>query len=259
MAKNNKERASAAKQAAFERQNMIGPKMNFAAAEAYKLLRTNVMFSFPDGGTGVHIVGVTSSFRGEGKSLTAINLAYTFAEMGKYVLLIEADMRLPTMAGRLAVAGKPGLSNVLVGTDSVAAAMQEYSVHAAERDVSFDVLVAGDIPPNPSELLGSERTAAFLKKAKAEYDIIIMDLPPVTAVTDAIVASRLVDGMIVVVRAGHAVRGGLADTMRQLSLAEAHVLGFVFNGAASGGGKYYKKGYYKKGYYSSEYYGDSRK
>ena len=258
MAKNNRERASAVKQVTIERQNMIGPKMNFAAAEAYKLLRTNVMFSFPDGGTGVHVLGVTSSFRGEGKSLTAINLAYTFAETGKNVLLIEGDMRLPTMSNRLGLSAKPGFSNVLVGTDSVSVALQEYRVAQGEQEVSFDVLVAGDIPPNPSELLGSTRTVAFLKKAKESYDIVIMDLPPVTAVTDAIIASHLVDGMIVVVRAGHAVRGGLAETMRQLSLADAHVLGFVFNGAAASEKKYYKKGYYKKDY-SSEYYGASRK
>ena len=256
MAKKSKERASAAKQTALERQSMIGPKMNFAAAEAYKLLRTNVMFSFSDA-DACHILGVTSSFRGEGKSLTSINLAYTFAEMGKDVLLIEGDMRLPTMSGRLGVMGKPGFSNVLVGTDSVSAAIQEYGVHTGGQYVTFDVLVSGDIPPNPSELLGSERTPAFLRKARERYDIIILDLPPVSAVTDAIVASHLVDGMIVVVRADHAVRGGVAETMRQLKLAEAHVLGFVFNGAAVNGGKYYKKGYYKKGYYSSEYYGNS--
>lgn len=259
MAKNNKEKTSAAKQMAFERQNMIGPKMSFAAAEAYKLLRTNVMFSFSDA-NDCHILGVTSSFRGEGKSLTAINLAYTYAETGKAVLLIEGDMRLPTMAGRLAITAKPGLSNLLVGTDSVAAAIQEYNVRDGDRDFAFDVLVSGSIPPNPSELLGSDRMLSFLKKAKERYDAIILDLPPVTAVTDAIVASHLVDGMIVVVRADHAVRGGLAETMRQLKLADAHVLGFVFNGAASSGGKYYKKkGYYKKGYYSSDYYGSSRK
>ena len=250
--------ASVASKAIAERRSMIGPKMNFAAAEAYKLLRTNVMFSFPDANVS-HVLGVTSSFRGEGKSLTAINLAYTFAETGKDILLIEGDMRLPTMSNRLSLAAKPGLSNVLVGTDSVALAVQEYKVTEEDRTVSFDVLVAGDIPPNPSELLGSARTAAFLKKAKEKYDFIILDLPPVTAVTDAIVASHLVDGMIVVVRAGHAVRGGLADTMRQLSLAEAHVLGFVFNGAAAGESKYYKKGYYKKGYYGSDYHSGSQK
>lgn len=258
MAKKNKINVSAAKQVAVERQNMIGPKMNFAAAEAFKLLRTNVMFSFSDADE-CHILGVTSSFRGEGKSLTSINLAYTFAEAKKDVLLIEGDMRLPTMAARLALKGKPGLSNVLVGTDSVGVAIQEYDVNTGGQYVTFDVLVSGDIPPNPSELLGSERTPAFLKKARDRYDVIILDLPPVSAVTDAIVASHLVDGMIVVVRADHAVRGGVAETMRQLKLAEAHVLGFVFNGAAANGGKYYKKGYYKKGYYSSDYYGSSRK
>lgn len=258
MAKKNKERASAAKQTALERQSMIGPKMNFASAEAYKLLRTNVMFSFPDANE-CHILGVTSSFRSEGKSLTSINLAYTFAEAGKDVLLIEGDMRLPTMSGRLGLMAKPGLSNLLVGTDSVARAVQEYDAMDGGRAISIDVLVSGDIPPTPSELLGSARMSAFLTKMREQYDVIILDLPPVGAVPDAIVASHLVDGMIVVVRAGHAVRGGLADTMRQLSLAEAHVLGFVFNGAAAGGGKYYRKGYYKKGYYSSDYYGGAQK
>lgn len=261
--KDKKAQAAAANKTMTERRLMIGPKMNFATAEAYKLLRTNVMFSFPDANES-HVLGVTSSFRGEGKSLTSINLAYTLAEAGKDVLLIEADMRLPTMSGRLALDAKPGLSNVLVGTDSVARSVQEYSVSAEDRTIGFDVLVSGDIPPTPSELLGSSRMAAFLKKAKEQYDFIILDLPPVTAVTDAIVASHLVDGMIVVVRAGHAVRGGLAETLRQLRLAEAHILGFVFNGASAGEGKYYKKGYYKKdyyykqGYYSSEYRGNSQ-
>lgn len=250
MARKNKMSASsAAGRAITERQNMIGPKMNFATAEAYKLLRTNVMFSFPNANES-HILGVTSSFRGEGKSLTSINLAYTFAEAGKDILLIEADMRLPTMASRLALAPRPGLSNLLVGTDSVYMCVQEYKVTKEEGTVSFDVLVSGDIPPNPSELLGSARTASFLNKAKEKYDFIILDLPPVTAVTDAVVASHLADGMIVVVRADHAVRGGLAETMRQLKLAEAHVLGFVFNGASAGENKYYKKGYYKKDYYA---------
>ena len=250
--------ASAASRIMMERRNMIGPKMNFATAEAYKLLRTNVLFSFPDANES-HVIGITSSLRGEGKSITAINLAYTFAETGRSVLLIEGDMRLPTMASRLALAAKPGLSNVLVGTDSVSLSVQEYKVNEQEGAVSFDVLVAGDIPPNPSELLGSARTGSFLKRAKERYDLIILDLPPVTAVTDAIVASHFVDGVIVVVRSGHAVRGGLADTMRQLNLAEAHVLGFVFNGAAAGEKKYYKKGYYKKGYYTSDHYGRSQR
>lgn len=216
--------------------------MDFAAAEAYKLLRTNVMFSFPDA-NGSKIIGITSASPGEGKSLTAINLAYTFAETGKNILLIEGDMRRPTMAKRLALASKPGFSNVLVGTDSAAAAVQEYAMRENGRRVSFDVLVSGNIPPNPSELLGASHTAAFFKKAKDLYDFIILDLPPVTAVTDAIVASHLVDGVIMVVRANQSERGVLSDAMRELSLADAHVLGFVFNGAGIGEKRYRRKYY----------------
>lgn len=255
--KNKKTPNSAAAMAAAERQYMIGPGMNFAAAEAYKLLRTNVMFSFSDT-KQAHVLGITSSFRSEGKSLTAINLACAFAEADKDVLLIEADMRLPTMANRLGLAVKPGLSNILVGTDSVSMSVQEYAMQARERTVCFDVLVSGDVPPIPSELLGSARMAAFLKKAGEEYDYIILDLPPVTAVSDAIIASHLVDGMVVVVRAEYASRGALAEAMRQLSMAGAHVMGFVFNGAASGEGRYYKKRYYKKGYYKRGYYASER-
>ena len=252
MAKKNKQAAASANKFLMERRSMIGPKMNFAAAEAYKLLRTNIMFSFPNAAEH-HVLGVTSSFRGEGKSLTSINLAYTFAETGMRILLIEGDMRLPTVANRLGLQPKPGLSNLLVGTDGVSQSIQRYVAFGGESTVSFDVLVSGDIPPNPAELLGSERTAAFLKAAREKYDYILLDLPPVTAVTDSIIASRIVDGMIVVVRADHAVRGSVAETMRQLSLADAHVLGFVFNGANANGGGYYKKGYYKKDYYYSEY------
>lgn len=253
MAKKQKQALSGfAGQFVLERRNMIGAKMNFASAEAYKLLRTNVMFSFPDA-TEHRILGVTSSLRGEGKSLTSINLAYTFAQTGKNILLIEADMRLPTISGRLNLSVRPGLSNVLVGTDVFAHALQKYISTDKDRSAVFDVLVAGEVPPNPAELLGAERTANILRALRKQYEYIIMDLPPVTAVTDAIIVSRVVDGMIVVVRADHAVRGAVAETMRQLSLADAHVLGFVFNGANSNEGGYYKKGYYRKPYYYSSY------
>jgi capsular exopolysaccharide synthesis family protein len=111
-------------------------------------------------------------------------------------------------------------------------------------------MVSGDIPPNPSELLSSERMKNLLKKLRERYDYVIVDLPPVNAVTDALIASRIVDGIIVVVRNDHAVRGALAETMRQLRQAEAHVLGFVYNDASGTNSKYYSK----KGYYSSNYY-----
>lgn len=233
-----------------ERAHMIGANMNFAASEAYKLLRTNLTFSFSDS-DNCRIIGMTSSFSGEGKSLTSINLAYTLAETGKKVLLIEGDMRLPTMAGRLGLQPSPGLSNLIVGMSGIRDVLQVYKVQEEGKNtVSFHVLVSGAIPPNPSELLGSKRMSTFLKSLRAAYDYVILDLPPVTVVTDAVLASKLVDGMVVVVRNNRAVRGALAETIRQLRLVDARILGFVFNGATESGGSYYKgKKYYKQNYY----------
>ena len=233
-----------------ERAHMIGANMNFAASEAYKLLRTNLTFSFSDS-DNCRIIGMTSSFSGEGKSLTSINLAYTLAETGKKVLLIEGDMRLPTMAGRLGLQPSPGLSNLIAGMSGIRDVLQVYKVQEEGKNtVSFHVLVSGAIPPNPSELLGSKRMSTFLKSLRAAYDYVILDLPPVTVVTDAVLASKLVDGMVVVVRNNRAVRGALAETIRQLRLVDARILGFVFNGATESGGSYYKgKKYYKQNYY----------
>jgi len=238
-----------------EREYMIGPNMNFASSEAYKLLRTNLLFSF-SGSSECRVIGITSSFSSEGKSLTSINLTYTLAVAKKSVLLIEGDMRLPTMNKRLSLKSSPGLSNMLVGMNTAAEAIQTYTAADDENvTVSMDVLVSGDIPPNPSELLGSERMQSVLEVLRQHYDFIILDLPPVTAVTDALVASKLVDGMVVVVRSDHAVRGALAETIRQLRLVETRILGFVFNGAQESGGGYYRgKGYYKKHYKYNYYY-----
>ena len=252
---NEKRKSGSRLDSGTEREFMIGPSMNFASSEAYKLLRTNLLFSF-SGSSECRIIGITSSFSSEGKSLTSINLSYTMAVAKKNVLLIEGDMRLPTMNKRLNLRASPGLSNMLVGMNTAAEAIQTYSA-VGEDDirVNMDVLVSGDIPPNPSELLGSERMQSVLEVLRQHYDFIILDLPPVTAVTDALVASKLVDGMVVVVRSDHAVRGALAETIRQLRLVETRILGFVFNGAQEGGGGYYRgKGYYKKHYKYNYYY-----
>lgn len=253
MAKTNRiinAKNGAAPDARTERMHMIASNMSFAASEAYKLLRTNLMFSF-SGSEECRIIGMTSTFRGEGKSLTSINLAYTLAEARKKVLLIEGDMRLPTAAQRLRLRSSPGLSNLLVGINSLKQSIQSFDV-AVEEDatITVDVLVSGDVPPNPSELLGSERMQALLAALREHYDYIIFDLPPVTAVTDALVASKLVDGMVIVVRNNRAVRGALAETIRQLKLVDARILGFAFNGATESGSGYYRgKKYYKKSYY----------
>ena len=251
----NRNRSGVRADHAAERQFMIGANMNFASSEAYKLLRTNLLFSF-SGSSECRIIGFTSSFSSEGKSITSINLAYTMAQSKRNVLLIEGDMRLPNLSKRLDLQASPGLSNLLVGMTTAGEAIQVFrSSDEEDNDVALDVLVAGDIPPNPSELLGSDRMVSLLEVLREHYDFIILDLPPVTAVTDALVACKLVDGMVVVVRSDRAVRGALAETIRQLRLVNAHILGFVFNGAQeSGGGYYRRRGYYKKHYKYSYYY-----
>ena len=241
-----------------ERLHMIGPAMSFAAAEAYKLLRTNLVFSF-SGEESCRTVGVTSSVRDEGKSLTAINLAYTLAETQKRVLLIGCDMRLPTLSKRLDMRATPGLSNLLVGMSSVNEAIQMYTTRMEDDvEVRVEILVSGDIPPNPSELLSSERMEKLLGMLREHYDYIILDLPPVTAVSDAVIACKLVDGMVIVVRSDHAERTALSETIRQLRQVNGRILGFVFNGAGGSGTGYYKgkKNYYykKKNYYRNYYY-----
>jgi len=209
-------------QEAWNYRTMFGPGLNFAASEAYKLLRTNIMFSFPDEGR-CHILGVTSSVQDEGKSSSTCNLAYALCEAGKKVLLLEADLRRPTLGSKLNIRRIPGLTNLLVSREDFHTMLRQCS-HAP----NMDIITAGDIPPNPSELLGSNRMAHVLEELSREYEYIVVDLPPVTAVSDAVAISKLLDGVIVVVREGIAQRKGLEETMRQLKLAGVRVLGFVY-------------------------------
>ncbi len=233
--------------------NHFGKDLNFAAAEAYKLLRTNLMFFTP--GERGHVVGVTSSVSGEGKSTTSINLAYALAESGRRVVLVECDMRRPTIARRLSFAPAPGLSNLIIGASSPKEVLRESGIHS-----KLHVVPAGDIPPNPSELLGSDRMKIAIETLALDFDFIIVDLPPVTAVSDALVAANLVEGMIIIVRQDVCTRHALRDTMRQLNVVKDKILGFVFTCAYSDDRKYYRKRYYKKGYgYGYGYgYGERR-
>lgn len=227
---------------------MLGEKLNFAAAEAYKLLRANLMFALPDGEEDCRVVGVTSSVRGEGKSTTTLNLAYSLAEAGQYVLVIECDMRLPTLAKRLGMDGVKGVSNLLAGLCNGSEVIKRTEIHQ-----NLYVLPAGEIPPNPSELLGSERMRVTLDILRKDFDFILLDLPPVNAVSDPLVASKLTDGMVLVVRQNYSSKRAIAEAVRQLRFVDAKILGFVMtdsNTAAPGRKKYYKKyGYgYNYGY-----------
>lgn len=217
---------------------MLGENLSFAAAEAYKMLRTNLNFSLPEA-DGCKIIGITSSLKGEGKSTTAVNIAYTMAQTEGKVLLLEADMRLPTLARRLRIRTKPGLSNLLVGQCNGNDILQKSGMLP-----NLWVSTAGDIPPNPAELLGSERMGATLKALSNIFDVIIVDLPPVTAVTDAVIVSKFVHGMIIAVRQNYCDRASLDEVVKQLRFANAKILGFVMTGADTQSKNYKRYGNY---------------
>lgn len=214
--------------------------LSFTATEQYKLLRANLEFTLPQD-EKCHVVGVTSSTRGEGKSTTAINLSYVFAEKGSRVLLIDGDLRIPSVAKKMGIASTPGLTNLLIKKAS--------NVDIFKTDVldTWYVLPAGDIPPNPSELLGSARMEELLASLKQKFDYIVVDLPPVNLVSDAVAISKFISGMIVVIREEYTEKKELTHCMRQLSLSNVNVLGCVMNETDSGRsyyGKYKKYSYY---------------
>lgn len=221
---------------------MFGPNMSFAAAEAYRLLRANIMFSFSDEGH-CHVVGITSALTHEGKSSTACNTAYALSESGAKVLLLEADLRKPTVAAKLGLARVPGLTNLLVSKEDFREIVQRCTAAPG-----LDVLTSGDIPPNPSELLGSNRMARLIEELSMSYDYIIVDLPPVTLVSDAIAMSKFLHGVVVVVRGNVSERRALADALRQLELVNVRIIGFVYRVNGRVGKSYGKYGKYGKYY-----------
>lgn len=217
----------------------LGEKLHFAATEAYKLLRTNLFFCLQTGDKqGCPVVGVTSSVQGEGKSTTSINLAYMLAEDGKRVCLIEGDMRAPTFNSRLRLRQTQGLSNVLAGLGTIRETMCKSGLHE-----NLSILTAGELPPNPAELLGSERMTALVNLLREMFDYIVIDLPPVTVVADALAVSGTLDGMLVVVEEGVCTKRELSDAMHRLEMISGKILGFVVTHAESASGRYGKKKY----------------
>ncbi len=212
--------------AARDVQRTLHKNLEFTASEQYRLLRTNILFTLPEG-LKCPVIGVTSSIRGEGKSTTAINLSYVLAEQGKRVLLIDGDLRLPSVAKKMGIDSTPGLSNLLMGSGA------EISDWQSSVQKNWFILPAGDIPPNPSELLGSRRMENVLNSLKESFDYIIIDLPPVNLVSDAMSASGLITGMVLVVRENHTKKRDLEQCVRQIKLANVNVLGCVVSGTAN--------------------------
>lgn len=220
--------------------------LNFTATEQYKLLRTNIDFTLPQD-EKCHVIGVTSSMRGEGKSTTAVNLSYVLAEKGSRVLLIDGDLRIPSVAKKLQISSTPGLTTLLMNKST------EVEQFKSTLLDTWYILPAGEIPPNPSELLGSRRMENLLLALKEVFDYIIIDLPPVNIVSDALSVSPFISGMVVVIREEYTEKKELTHCMRQLSLSNVNVLGCVLNEAKAGSASYgkYKKYKYYKYYYKT--------
>lgn len=227
---------------------LVGPGISFAASESYKLLRTKLQFSFADDNTS-RIIGISSALSGEGKSLSSVNLAYSLSELGKRVILLDCDMRRPTLAKKLPVKKAPGLSSYLTGQSDLVSLIQPCGI--PEDENAFHVVSAGQNPPNPIELLSSRRMETGLNALRKIYDYVILDLPPVSEVSDAMAIAGQTDGTLLVVRQNYCDRIILGDTVRQFEYVNAKILGVVFNGTTESTGKY-GKNYYKK-YYNKNY------
>lgn len=240
-------------------QDLVGGEISFAASEAYKLLRTKLQFSFASE-KSCRVIGVSSAMSGEGKSLTSVNLAYSLSQLNKRVLLIDCDMRRPSIYTKLPIVKTPGLSNFLSGQCELNYAMQYCNIPRDKQ--AFDVMAAGTNPPNPVELLSSVRMERLVEGLRSNYDYIILDLPPVGDVSDAMAVAKLTDGMLLVVRQNYCDRLALNAAVRQFEFVEARLLGIVYNFVTESAGTHGKK-YYKNYYgYENDYHAaakDARK
>jgi polysaccharide biosynthesis transport protein len=203
-------------------------------AEAYRQLRTNLQFIDVDDHPTCLVV--TSSIPGEGKSTTAANLALAIAQGGSRVALVDGDMRRPTVAKNFGLVGEVGLTSVLIGKATVDDVVQSSSD-------GLDVITSGPIPPNPSELLGTQHMHDLLKELAARYDRVIIDTPPLLPVTDAAVMARQADGAVLVVRVGKTSREQVARAAEALRSVGAKLLGGVLSMAPSKGRDAYTYGY----------------
>nr|WP_157256215.1 CpsD/CapB family tyrosine-protein kinase [Bacillus timonensis] len=198
---------------------MLNPKSPIS--EQYRTIRTNVQFSTVD--EELQTLMVTSSGPGEGKSTTTNNIAIVFAQQGKKVLLVDADLRKPTSHYSFRTENYVGLTNVLTKQSSLIDAVQ------VTDQENLYLLTSGPVPPNPAELLGSKSMNEFLKNAKEGFDLIIFDTPPVLAVTDAQILANKCDGVVMVVSSGKTENEAAVKAKELLVSAQAKLLGVVLN------------------------------
>ncbi|MCF6291036.1 MAG: polysaccharide biosynthesis tyrosine autokinase [Desulfobacterales bacterium] len=213
-------------------------------SECYRSIRTKILFSSAE--EAPKTIMFTSATAKEGKTITSANLAVTMAQAGSRVILIDCDMRRPRIHNIMNVSRDKGMSNALVGNCTLEEVIIPSSVP------NLDVIPAGPIPPNPSELLGSKAMTRLLAELGEKYDRIIIDTPPISAVTDPVVMAKFVDGVILVVHTNVTRREIVRDALSSLKMTQAHVLGAVLNNVDMARNAYYYQYYYHYGYYYSE-------
>ena len=207
--------------------------------EAYKTLRSNIIFSLS--GDGCQIIGITSVNSHDGKSVNSINIAISFAEIKKRVLLIEGDLRRPVIADVLKIEKTVGLSDVVVGEVDLIQAIYKDEIR------KVDVLTAGTIPPDSTWILQSPKMAEILREIRKEYDYVFIDFPPALVVTDAVILAKEIDGYLIVVRHNTSEIDEISNVCNIVETAKGRIIGFVYNMAE------WKR---KKGY--KNYYNDKK-
>ncbi|MCI0493746.1 polysaccharide biosynthesis tyrosine autokinase [candidate division KSB1 bacterium] len=209
--------------------------------EAYRSLQLNLSFASPD--KPVKSILVTSACAGEGKTLTAANMAQFFSQNGTRTLLIDCDLRRPTVHNTLQIDQEPGLTNLLIDTTmSLGSSIQSY------YNENLSILTSGTLPPNPSEILNSQKMKDVLTEAKAHYDLLILDAPPVIAVTDSIILGAEIDGICLVIRSGKTSQDAVIKAIKMIENSGIKIIGIILNDVNLKN----VYGYYKDYYYYSK-------
>ena len=224
---------------------LVDKDVPFNVAESYKSIRTNIMFSL--GTSDKKIIAVSSPNPSDGKSTASANIAIAFAQTDSKVLLIDADMRKPVQHKTFKLSNTKGLSTLIVNMSTPEESIKQSVVE------NLDVLTSGPMPPNPSELLSSEQFAKLMKKLAKEYDYIIIDTPPVNVVSDAMVMTNLVSGVVLVVKHKVTTYGDISEALKQFEFAGANMLGFVLNDIQGNRRGYYYNYKYKYSYRYKDY------
>ena len=215
-------------------------------SEAYKMARTNIEFSSID--QPAKVISVTSTHQGEGKTVTLANLAVAYAQAGRRVLILDADLRRPSVHRIFGLSNRRGLTNALISQAGYEAFLQKSGIDG------LSILASGPIPPNPAEVVLSERLHQLVQTARQEFDIVLVDSPPIGVVTDSAIIANRADGVVLVIRSGEVDRRDLKRAVEQLRQVKARVLGYIMNGISEKHQDYY---YYYE-YYQHEM-ADARK